>query len=467
MTVSEYTKSGFPIACVAFSGVRLFSRLPIAHDKRHFRVFLALLFSAVLFGCSSSGSSDSGSGQQTGLSDLVFLQIPPDQQQPLFIDDAKAFNSNSPYIETLVGCAQRAIDSACTTGELPMIGQVVQQPTVDDIMNRVVLTHDWAGVRFKQILERAPANVLTLFRPVSIVYIGSDNTRVVYSFSRSRLSIDMDNLWLNAEEKSALDTSSSGGGSEEVDDGLLFEPRRRYLLGTDFAYPSRSGTSRDFDGIPFANFGDMYWSLAYANSLVPAEAFATVTPEQTVGDVMDANVDNFVSNMLYADVNLTIDDSYLFAAARAYGDDEPVEPNSFLTTISAAAAGDEMASQGKMRFFSFYNRSTDVASLFEAAMMRMNHGVYIDNALVDKFDGFEVLGCDDYKIGWGMRNRLADPLVAPRAQFVVEKILGKTAEVEQFFASGLGVATPLPAGQGWCESLDSLPPADQPQANAF
>jgi len=423
---------------------------------------VAFTLSFALASCSSSSSSSVAAGEgnsnQTG-SSVIVLQIPPDQQQPLFVDDAKVFDVDTPYLENLVDCAQRSFDSACTLAELPMMGQDVLQPSIDDIMNRVVVTHDWTAVRFRQILESAPANVLGLFKPVTSIYIGSDNDDTSYSFSRGRLAIDINDLWINIEEKSAVAPSDSDGGDSE-DDGLVFTPKRRTLIGDEFVYQGSGDDFRDFSTITLPFFGEMYWSLAYANNLVPATAFASLQSTQTVGEVIDMNESMHLSELLYADTTLTTDNSYLYIAARAYAGDETLVPDGFIETVNAVTAGAELESQGKVRLWSYRNRRVDFATLFQTAMFRMNHRVYVDDGLVDKHEGFDILGCDDEVVGWGMRNRIASPLVAARARFVLENILGQTAEVEQFFASGIGTATIMPVGAGWCESKNLLTPLD-------
>ena len=45
------------------------------------------------------------------------------------------------------------VKNGCSLGRLPFIGMDTQKPTLDDLMNRVVVSHQWMGDRFKEALE--------------------------------------------------------------------------------------------------------------------------------------------------------------------------------------------------------------------------------------------------------------------------------------------------------------------------
>ena len=43
-------------------------------------------------------------------------------------------------------CLVRAEDGACTFANVPLIGMETSDPTVDDVMSRVIVSHEWMGV---------------------------------------------------------------------------------------------------------------------------------------------------------------------------------------------------------------------------------------------------------------------------------------------------------------------------------
>jgi len=192
---------------------------------------------------------ESGGGETrsntTSTLNLTQSEIPFDQQMPIFVDEARVYLQTSPHRDALLRCAQISERTPCTTGELPFIGQETSDPTIADIMNRVVVTHDWTGLRFQEVLETYPSSVLKLFRPVTSIYIGSDRSTTAYRFDKSVLNVGIDDLWVNNEEKKAvfIETASSPRMGVE-DNGLSFDSRVRRMKGSDFV----SSSVLDADG---------------------------------------------------------------------------------------------------------------------------------------------------------------------------------------------------------------------------
>ena len=389
------------------------------------------------------------------LEPLRQADIPLKQRTPIFINEAKIFNTNSPYKANLLRCAQSSFRSPCSLGELPLLGQQTQNPSIQNVMDRVVITHDWTGYRFQQILERLPRQVLQLFKPAAIVYIGSDTEFTHFEFDRAIFNINIDEIWVNATEKKAVLV-----GDERLatftETGLRFEPRFRWMKDSVNAYSGLFGTERDAEQMLLLLGRSIYYDLALPNNRLSGERFNALEDTQLPLDVLAFDASTAISTELYSNASLTTDSSNLYLLADVQYGSEEISA-SLSSEFRAAGVGAEIAAQGKPRFFSFTAKENDLATLFELAMVKMVHRVYLDVALVDAFDGPAILGCDDYKIGWGVRNRIAAPRVSARAKFVVESLIGQSDETDAFFASQLGVQTGLPPGVGWCDSIDDLP----------
>jgi len=355
----------------------------------------------------TTGGTDTG-GNEIG--PVTVLQIPPNQRRPIFVNNAKVFTTLNPN-ENLLRCAQASTRAPCTLGELSMIGQEFSDPTVEDIMHRVVVTHDWAGLRFKQILERMPPSTLALFKPVTHIYIGSEKQDTTFFYSPGRLVINIDALWMNPEEKSAIpvaeDTGSgtTDGGTETLDSGMQFVVGARTLIGGEFAIASRSGSEREFDRLPFSLAFDLYWTLAYAHNFIRPDELRFADPSQTVGDLIDFDDANNIDKRLYADTRLTNDLSYLYDATDAIYDNAIVADD-FLASVTAEDAGLAMESQGKIDLFSYRFTDADVASLFSRSMAKMHHDAFVDIAFLTRPLGCQEstgvpIGCIARKIRYG------------------------------------------------------------------
>ena len=91
--------------------------------------------------------------------------------------------------------------------------------------------------------------------------------------------------------------------------------------------------------------------------------------------------------------------------------------------------------------------------IFEEVMMKYHYNIDRDMAFVNAPEGAQ--DCNDYTIGWGVRNRLGDPEVKARAEAVVAQLL-PGRDFSEFFAS-FPEPQALAQNVGWCASqvLDS------------
>jgi len=404
--------------------------------------FCGFLVACLLAGCGGSGGGDE-----------VAPEIVPQQNiRVLANDQVQPYRPDTAYAGALKRCLEADSDNRCTLAELPYIGMQHSNPTVDDILARTVVTHDWMGVRFGQLLAALPADILTLFKPVTGILIGSEVRPSGYSASLGRMRIDPAYLWMGLAEKQTISTESDFRAEFGAD--LRFRVFSRFMQGDDYAFPFTSLSSdeeRPFDDLVHAFARLMYHELAHANDYIPLTVMEGLSPDQTPSEAVDANIALSVGSRLYDDSALTIQSSPLYSLARVrWRDTEPTDDQKSLFGDSVGAL---VSNEGKPRFYSFFTIREDVATLFAAAMMKFHYNVDLHLAFVNKSDDIE-FGCD-HPVEWGARNRLASPLVLPRAQWVTEQILGTSAQLEQFFAASSGVELALPVGIGWCDSRHS------------
>lgn len=71
------------------------------------------------------------------------------------LNNVYSYRTGSPYRNFLADCVysnQLQDDNLCTLGRLPVIGMQSSAPTVDQIMDHVLVSHDWMGERFETFL---------------------------------------------------------------------------------------------------------------------------------------------------------------------------------------------------------------------------------------------------------------------------------------------------------------------------
>ena len=136
--------------------------------------FLALTVMIVVAGCSGS-SGDSATGQSGGGSASVGEVVPAQQKRIIPTEEGKPYRPDGQYASVMMPCMLVPdADSICKLSRLPYIGQTTNNVTIDDVMARVLTTHDWMGVRLETMLQQLPSEMLQLFASVTVIAIGSD-----------------------------------------------------------------------------------------------------------------------------------------------------------------------------------------------------------------------------------------------------------------------------------------------------
>lgn len=432
------------------------SRCSMHGSKSHLFALMTAI-ALLISSCSGSGGSgDSGDSSSDDGQDVLMPEIPPSEQRIIPTEEARAYFADGPYATVLKDCLLAETDSACQLSVLPYIGHASPNPAVSDIMNRVVVTHDWMAVRFRQLLEAMPADMYPLFRSITGIIIGSEIRPSSYSRSRGRMKIDAASLWLTLAEKrtiSAVEDYRTNFGAD-----LQFVSWGRLTIGDEFAVPYSSledDNERSFDDLIIRLAIVLYHELAHANDYVRPVSITDIPLQLTPGEAVDLFPEQRVSTRLFADASLTVQSSYLFGLAQVRYQD--VEPTPAESTYLADFVGSEMSSEGKAQFYGYFTFREDLATLFGKFMMKYHFGVDTQIGVMNKPANHPDADCDEYIVAWGSRNRIADPLVVGRAKWVVEQMIGPSAELDEFVANGIGEAVPLRVGDDWCESRFATP----------
>lgn len=428
--------------------------------KSHRPVVLSVCAVALLSACGgggNSGISDQDSPQGPGpivepqepVVTPVGEVIPTEDQRVIPTDEIKVYRSDSAYASVLLECALTEYTDPCTLQKLPYIGQLNASPTINEVMQRLLVTHDWMGVRFEKMLSDLPADMLPLFAPVTSIIIGSEVRPSAFYPSLGQVRLDPRRLWLSVDEKRTVATNDDPRSNFGSD--LQFTSLFRFTIGDNYAWNYWSLTDdseRSVADIKLPLASLLYHELAHANDYVQQARMSVLTSDMTPLDALNELEDSRVSRRLYQDESLTAQRSYLYGLAGVrFFDDAATD---FQKTLQADFVGAEMANEGKVSFYSYSSTREDVAVLMEAALMKYHFNAETHIGYANLPEGADIR-CDDYIVAWGERNRLASSLVAPRAKFVMDSIAPSTA-LDQFFASRLGQATALRQGDGWCES---------------
>ncbi len=427
---------------------------------------ISLMTLLVLSACGGSGGS---SGLPPGDDPDVSLPLPAVSAPPV-IDgivqrqsvrdegQLQAFRRNSPYANVLRSCAlTNSASSACTLTTLPFIKQENTAFTRSDVMDRLLVTHEWMGERFEALLDAAPDNMLPLFGSITSISIGSTVRPSNYWTGTGAIQLDPDNLWLSVAEKASVSIEEDyrSGFGADLQFWSFGTLRNGNAPAINF-FSLTDTTERTLDDIKLPMYRLLYHELAHAIDYLPDESVATLDATRTPNSALFRNRSFFLSERMVTDLPLYSDIMYRLGQVSFRGEDA-TEIQQFMTPSDVGA---EMGNDGAMRYYGYSTTREDFATLFTMAMMKFSFGLDYYIGYVQKPVDESNYGCDELTVGWGSRNRLADPLVIPRVKWVFESIYGPSDEFDQFFASQVGQSEAMTPGVDWCTNRDAGPLPD-------
>lgn len=393
---------------------------------------------------------DGTSATDNGLVLIKNVEIEEDGYFPRFNEqvvttDIKPYNPNSPYAAALELCIyNNTVNRSCQFSSLPLLGTDTTNPTIQQVLDRLLVSHDWMGDRFKQYLEQSVAapDMLKLLRAVTAIVISYDVRPSYYWSATGAIYLDANNFWVTPEERDSLNDQPDYR-SDFGNDLKFFIPWRYikdneyYFRSTD--YPVEERQSKSFEDMEANITWLMYHELGHANDFFPP----------TVWQSMSRNT----SPLNYSNDNE--------AMSSAFAQRHPLTSQAMRSLAQVSFMGETASDTQKnydaqtvTDFFepdvapAYYSYSTireDYATLFERFMMAHRMGVSADVAVIStEQEGFSVT--------WGQRNRISLDKMRQRTSDVVEQTLPEL-NVSAIYPT-LPEAQLMPQGEDWRDLAD-------------
>lgn len=369
------------------------------------------------------------------------------------LGNTKAYKSNSPYSSSLKTCIQaEEVEDSCQLNQLPLIGMAIDNPSVNDIMDWVVVSHDWMGLRFEQVLALLPEDIRTLLKGVTAIVIDDDTRPSYYTTLTGAIYLDPANLWLTNEEKYTINRKEDFRSG--FADPLQFRSLWRYVDNDERAYQSYSlsGTEeRQLEDIVLPIAALLFHELAHANDFFPPSTLDSLNPNQTVVSAASNLTSQRISTRLYSSnaENSPLVSATMFSLAGVmYRGEEPSTAN---LNIFGNEVGDAFEADAASDDYAYTTIFEDVAMAFEEAMMKYHFDIDRDMAFTTA-PPENSNNCDHFIVEWGTRNRIGDSDVKARAQWIAGEIL-PDANLSQFFQD-LPVPRALINGISWCDAIN-------------
>jgi hypothetical protein len=350
------------------------------------------------------------------------------------------YRAGGPFAGALVRCTYAADlqyfgpgANLCPLSTLPFLHQTTGGgvPTVSQIMDRVVVSHDWMGKAFEDFLTtQASGNddLKRLFNGVTAIVIGAHVRPSFYYALTGAIYLDADNFWLTAEQRDVIDETPDF--RSDFDRDLIYSAAWRYTSTTNGTtqsifvnFPSTSRIARDQSYLLAEAGWLLYHELAHASDfLPPAErprlasnlslsAWGFIEPLFSAGTLP--------SNQLNSTVFFALQSAEMrglaevkFTGTTATAVQRTYTPDTVASFFAPDRATDEYAYHPSLR--------EDIAMVFEEFMMARNHQWRRDMAFTDKITSTTT--GSTLIVRWGQRGRVGDSNVKPRAQFVVGQL---------------------------------------------
>ena len=368
------------------------------------------------------------------------------------LNNVYTYRADSPFRERLASCVfsnQLDDNNLCTLTELPLIGLRSSAPSVDLIMEHVLVSHDWMGERFETFLRSLDpySDFANMLRATTAVVISSEIRPSFYWSLTGAIYLDPDSLWLTAEERDVINEQPdfrSGFGST-----LNFVTPWRYVKNNNYAftgYAISQRYSRSLLEIE-ADLGSLlYHELAHANDVMPQSKLNSGLDQSDI--FFNQAQSGVVVNETVSAIN-PLQSAELFALAdvRYRGAEASAQQQAYTPADIAGFFFPDSASD----FYAYSTDYEDLAMLFEETMMSLRYQIQRDIAVTNK--PVNPTSADSYIVSQGQRNRVGSDLLRPRASTAVQHLLPEAwAAADEHLKQLTPIA--LCSGEGWGQNLN-------------
>lgn len=403
---------------------------------------------------------------------LLVQPVPAAAAAPLF-EGSFAASRTVPYLEdgphaaALQRCvySPALVDSGanlCTLSELPLLGQTSAVPTVEQVMQRVLVAHDWQAQVFERFLREqdSSGDLRRMLAATTAVVIGGRIRPAFYWSATGAIYLDASYLWLTPEQRDTVSEAPDPRSDFGLD--LSYSSPWRYVKDNAFATPARPVAARGTRSLAEirVELGRLlYHELTHAGDFFPPASHASLpgnlrvyqaVPAQTPSQRLQQQLPFFSSEMVGLG-RVLFHGETATSAQRAY------TPQDVAALFAADRVNDDYSYS--MPVGATVPRE-DTAMLVEEAMVQLRYGVLRDFGFTARI--LPGSSAADQVLVWGQRGRIGDAALRPRLQLVLSEIMPWVTAAE---LAQLAAPLPLRAGLTWGQNLDqSAVGANQPRA---
>lgn len=368
------------------------------------------------------------------------------------VGSVRPYESKTIYSQELQKCIY-AYDasSSCTLKELPLLGTEFKEITVERIMERTMVSHDFLGTRFKEILKRLPRETLAMFGAVNAIVISDRINPSFYSSNTGAIYLSGHYFWTNTEEKEL--TTKVKDYRSDFSSELRFGDFNDYFKDYKSIYIRSKAREINDIFLPLAEL--LFHELAHANDYFSKDFYSNIS-------IID-------QNKTYREVG-----SYRYQYYKIISDGLPSYPTSKKLNQLAKVmfSGEKATTEDKAMtaedvlneflndvtndLYAYSDPLEDLAMLTEESLMLHYFNVHRFVFFISyPQDNFKVPEGYEYPIAGGRIRSVTDDKIKERALYGISKILG--SKISSQVSETLNNFRPkeIPAGTSW-EELEKL-----------
>lgn len=343
----------------------------------------------------------------------------------------------------------------CSANELPLLEAEVGAgtPSVEQVMGRVLVSHDFLGANFEDFLRNqdTSGDFRRLLKGVTSIVLGSHVRPSFYTSVTGAIYLDAQNLWLTPEQRDVVTEVPDFRSS--FDDQLKFTGVGRLVKNNDYARASYSPTervTRPAAELVFVLGRLMYHELAHAGDFFsPFDRNLNGSQSMWLNVVPRLQNGTLPSDKLAADYPLTSEVMKGLGRVMYQGD----TPSAAELQLTAAEVGNHFGNDVASDDYAYsapenVTSREDLAMLFEEFMMWRNHGARADVAYTNVYT--EGMTSDQLIVAWGQRGRVGHAAIKPRVKLVVARIAPWIAAAD---VDALPAPVQMTAGASWEDNL--------------
>ncbi|MFC4699305.1 hypothetical protein ACFO4O_03920 [Glaciecola siphonariae] len=361
--------------------------------------------------------------------------------------DMHAYRASSPFKDAIESCVYNNLIPSrptCNFERLPLIGMMTDTPSVEDVLNRTLISHQWMGDSFKEYLERSEAglDMLSLLRGVTAIVISYDVRPSFYWSATGAIYLDANNFWQTPAQRDTLNDQADF--RRDFGNDLNFSVFWRYTKNNEYYpqgnYPKNERIQRRFEDVEASISWLMYHELAHANDFFPPSRWQQISRTTTPLAYFQANGAN--SDVLQRQYPLRSSELHALAQVSFAGQTPTASQRNYTGTDIEGFFSPDRASS----YYSYLTEREDFATLAERFLMLYRLGAEADLAIIEGEQG------NDFNVVWGQRNRISDPDLADRAAFAVARVYPELGNIPALI-DALPSPILMDPNKGWFENL--------------